>query len=133
MDKKLYTSGACRFCGQIFTLSVTHFSKDEADEKATCECRCNEAQEYQRRKESLSVGLANIEELYGENAGTYNFTPVNEITVETLKDMLKNCFAGNLRAVNFVLPDGTKGKISFPDHAIVERLRNTKVKLEGQW
>ncbi len=133
MDENLHISGSCRFCGQIFTLSGEYISQSEANEAATCECRCNEAQEYRRRKESLSIGLANIEQLYGEDSGAYNFTPVNDDTLESIKTMLKHCFAGNLRTVNFTLPDGSKGKISFPDYAVVERSKSAKVKLEGQW
>lgn len=45
-------TGACRFCGQTKIIEVpADYTQKEVDEEVTLECKCDEAKEYQARKE----------------------------------------------------------------------------------
>lgn len=86
--KKPYI-GACRFCGQAQT--VLAHSVEEANEKATLSCNCEEAQ---RQKENIADGTRRdrclfeakmkIERLFGIGAEMQSKEPVSERSLEIL-------------------------------------------------
>lgn len=79
--------GTCRFCGQENMIVVgRELSEEEIDELATMECKCQEAREYQSRKDSLNAAEAWIDAHSWDEKTKEVFEKAAEAVVEKVVD-----------------------------------------------
>lgn len=67
---KLVQTAPCRFCGQMIQLEdqEEEYTKEQAEEAATEQCNCEEAQEYRKNKKRKKRAIRNVQQLFGEDA-----------------------------------------------------------------
>lgn len=83
--------GACRFCGQVQTIVAGR--QEEADEIATLNCNCDDAEAYRRRKDLMTLIDSTCQDL-PEDCGFVNMS-VGQI--KALRDL------GGMVADGFVM------------------------------
>lgn len=68
---KLIQTAPCRFCGQMVQIDEAEegdYTKEQAEEMATCLCDCSTAREYQKEKKRKKKAMKNVSKLFGEDA-----------------------------------------------------------------
>ena len=106
MKEKLTNIGACRFCGQLTTLEK-EMTEMQANERATMECYCDRAMEYQKETVRKEKAMENVSTLFGEGAPKEKRVP-QEI-VEILKRGVEIIYMGSLAKITLNLRGGGKG------------------------
>ncbi len=91
-------TGACEFCGQV----VTH---DEGREPWEV-CQCKEAQDRQRRDEAIKQALDGAERIFGESCIEIGFVPVDETTMNIIKDLIVDVGYGRIRSLTVKINNG---------------------------
>lgn len=84
-EKRLYATGACRFCGQICALKEDVETEQEANELATQSCVCEDALRYQyqcRRLDQASKAISGMMMDFGHESACVR--PVLEVAAETI-------------------------------------------------
>lgn len=103
--------GACAHCGQVIASDKDFDSQREADQWATENCSCDEAELERQRRESVEAADAQVDALYGEMCVDYGFKPVKANVLELLKIMARSVALGEAGRISAVLPGGG-GKFS---------------------
>lgn len=125
---KLIKTAACRFCGQM-TQIEDDLTKEQAEEEATVNCRCNKALEYQKEKLRKERALKNISVLFGEDAAQEK--RVGENTVNILRAAVEEIYSGEIAKVTINLRGSIKASVSQngKGEINVERTETKKQKL----
>lgn len=123
-------TGACRFCGQMIQIDTEeNLTKPQAEEMATMQCDCTEAQEYQKEKQRKEKALKNVSALFGEDAPTDK--RIETGAVDILKAAVEEIYTGGLAKVTLNLRGGVKASVSqnSKGEINVERTETKKQKL----
>lgn len=131
MDSKILEVlyGECRYCHQIF--NVDGYTEDERNENATLNCKCNEALKYKSMIEKYEEAEGHIQDLFGDNADTYGFKPVDNEIIEILNNAAKMVAKAIIRDITVKISSDSQAKISSGADTIkVQRQRTNTVKFD---
>lgn len=117
-------TGCCLYCGQ--TRIVDAENQENADLIATRECgACDNP-----LKKSAKLN-SNIEELCGELAREYGMLPLEEDTIDRIKDVGTLIISGDIESASFRVIDSTIGMKNTKNGVSVYRNKTISAKLEA--
>lgn len=125
-----FRTGECRFCGQIVQFNADDdLTKPQAEEKATMNCSCAQAVEYQKEKQRKEKAVRNVSALFGEDATADK--RCKDGIVAILKAAVEEIYSGGLAKVTLNIRGGVKASISqnSKGEINVERIEMKKQKL----
>lgn len=108
------TQGTCNYCGQTLTVENCQ-SQEEADSKATEQCKCDEAQQDSRKTKTIEDAKADIEDLFGDGAENRGESSLELEDRELLFAIAQRVYADTWRSVVIKIDQATKAKISVTD------------------
>jgi hypothetical protein len=126
---KAIQAAECRFCGQMVQINEDNLTQPQAEEKATMQCNCPEAVEYQKEKQRKEKAIKNVSALFGEDAAAEK--RAGEGINEILKSAVEEIYTGGLAKVTLNIRGGVKASISqnSKGEINVERTETKKQKL----
>ena len=107
---KLIQTAPCRFCGQMVQIEdqEEEYTKEQAEEAATEQCNCEEAQEYRKNKNRKKRAIRNVQQLFGEDAEPEKRCSAD--VVEILKAAVEEIHGGELAKITLNVRGGSKGE-----------------------
>lgn len=124
METKTY-DGRCRGCGEV--QAVIANSQNEADELVTDACGCEESKHIKE----YDMMMANIDKVLGKGCIKNGFYPVDETTVDRVRECADLIWRGRIGKVSFEI-DSTTVLISRTTKGIkVSRKRIEEICLEA--
>ncbi len=119
----------CPYCGQTKVMMDSDTTgNDDLILAAKLNCDCDQAKQFKRKWEKKQKLVESVTALFGDGCENRNpaWKPVPEETLSEIKRMAEAIAFEKIESVSFVLPDDTKGKITYES---VERTRTFRAKL----
>ena len=122
--------GSCKFCGQISAGTVDGAeTQAEADETATEDCRCYEAQEYVRLKKQKVRAKSLVNQIFGNDSEGFESTAEKEL-ITFLHKAVDLVADQRLKSISATIPNVGLAKIfmNSKDGIVVERRKTKSLK-----
>ena len=104
LDSTAISYGACKFCGQNFTIETIGEGGDQEilDKHATRMCKCDEAKEWRQREDSKDKIEKNITDLFGADSAT----------TKILLENIERVSSGDIAKITVDSGKGYKGSLT---------------------
>lgn len=133
MNESKYTTGTCRFCGQLINVDDIFDTQEQADESAVELCECPGSKTERTTKEQIAGAKERVNQLFGLNAVDFGFEPVKErepvVLLENIVELVaRRCVS----AAGIIIRGGCRAKvnISAKGKIKVERSETNSYQLE---
>lgn len=126
-DKLLKENGACKFCGQYYSLEYERdivLTTEELNETATLKCNCDEAKEFQFKHGQKIKAKNRINKLFGNKAAEKE---VDQSIVETLHAAVEMLIKYTINSISIDIGHGIKAKLSMTAKGLIKVERNETV------
>lgn len=110
-DEGRYIRGACRFCGQMKIVPWS-MTQEEADDKATEACDCDDAAWDRKLKEQIRKAKEALNSVFGPGAADYGQKPVGARAMAFLQEAVSVMAEGYIDNVSVDLMGACRAKLT---------------------